>query len=101
MGNYLLAYHGGATPETTEDVGAVMAAWEAWMGTLGEALVAPGNPFSHTKVLAADGTVSATGTLTGYSIVSAGDIDAAIALAKGCPIFESDGSIEVAEVVDM
>jgi hypothetical protein len=101
MGKYVLGYHGGATPETAEETSEVMAAWGAWMGTLGEALQDQGNPFSQTKVVAADGTVTSDGSLTGYSIVSANDIDAAVALVKGCPIFESGGSIEVAEAVDM
>ena len=35
--------------------------------------------------------------LSGYSIVSADNIDAAVDMAKGCPILEGGGSIAVAE----
>ena len=51
---------------------------------------------------------SGQGKLTGkivrighMGIVDKADIDAAVAAAKGCPIFETGGSIEVAEAVDM
>lgn len=104
MPKYVLAYHGGATPESEEQVAEVMAAWEAWMGTLGDALVDPGNPIGITKTISADGSVTVGGgdnPLSGYSLLNAGDIDEAVALAKGCPIFESGGTIEVAETVDM
>jgi hypothetical protein len=37
--------------------------------------------------------------LTGYSILAADSLDAAAALAKGCPLLAAGGSIEVYEVV--
>ena len=39
--------------------------------------------------------------LTGYSLITAADLDAAVEAAKGCPILESGGSVEVAETIDM
>ena len=39
--------------------------------------------------------------LTGYSIISAANLDEAITLAQGCPVLEGGGSVEVAEAVDM
>ncbi len=102
MGKYVFAYSGGGMPETEEEGAKVMAAWEAWYGALGEAVVDGGNPFGQTKSIAANGAVSASDApLTGYTIVNASDIDAAVTLAKGCPILESGGSIEVAETIDM
>lgn len=35
--------------------------------------------------------------VTGYSIIKADTMDAAVQMAKGCPLLESGGSIEVAE----
>jgi len=37
--------------------------------------------------------------LSGYSIISAGGIDEAVALARGCPVLAAGGSVEVYEVV--
>ncbi len=104
MPKYVLAYHGGGAAESEAEQAKVMAAWEAWMGTLGDALLDPGNPIGHAKTIASDGSVTVGGganPLTGYSLLSANDIDHAVTLAKGCPIFESGGSIEVAEAFDM
>ena len=39
--------------------------------------------------------------LTGYSIVKAKSLDAALKLAKKCPHLDIGGSIVVAEVMDM
>jgi hypothetical protein len=50
-----------------------------------------------------DGTVSGDGspTITGYSIISADSLDAAITLAKGCPVLRGGGSVEVCETIDV
>jgi hypothetical protein len=106
MPKYLLAYRGGAQPEgmTAEEVGQVMAAWQAWMQGIGEAFVDPGNPLGIQKTITAGGTVSEGGgaeALSGYGLLEAPDMEAAIAMAKGCPIFESGGTITVAETLEM
>ncbi len=104
MAKYVLVYHGGATPETVDNVAEVMAAWETWMGSLGEALTDPGNAIGNSVTVQSDGTVTTGGganPASGFSVLEAGTLDEAAALVKGCPIFESGGSIEVAETVDM
>ncbi len=104
MANYLLTYHGGGVPETEEEGAKVMAAWEAWMGSLGAALAEPGNPVGPSATIAADGSTSPShgpDTVTGYSIVTAASLDDALALAKGCPILADGGSVEVGEVTPM
>jgi hypothetical protein len=104
MANYLFTYHGGGTPDTEEAGAKVMAAWEAWMGSLGAALVEPGNPVGPSATIAADGTTAPShgpDTVTGYSIVTADSLDDALALAKGCPIHDDGGSVEVGEIVPM
>ena len=58
-----------------------------------------GNPVSHVKTIGNDGAVR-DGTVnppTGYSIIKAESLDAAVALAKGCPVLGGGASIEVAE----
>jgi hypothetical protein len=104
MAKYLLTYHGGGMPETEEEGAKVMAAWEAWMGSLGSSLVEPGNPVGPSATIATDGTTAPShgpDTVTGYSIVEAADLDAALALAKDCPIRSDGGSVEVGEIVPM
>jgi hypothetical protein len=100
MANYLLVYHGGGMPANPEETATVTKAWTDWFGVLGDALVDGGNPTSQVKTIAANGSVSDGGVnqSTGYSIIKAEDLDAAVALAKGCPVLLGGASIEVAEV---
>jgi hypothetical protein len=102
MTKYLLAYRGGGMPETPEARAQVMAAWGAWFGQLGAAVADPGNPIGKAKTINAHGSVSGDGhsALSGYSIISADSLDAAIALAKGCPVLSSGATIEVCETFE-
>jgi hypothetical protein len=104
MANYLLAYHGGGMAGTPEEQEKAMAAWGTWFGQLGEAVVDGGNPVGAAKMIAANGAVSDGGganPLTGYSVIKAGSLDAAVAMAKGCPILAAGGSIQVCETFDV
>jgi hypothetical protein len=100
MSNYVLAYTGGSMPETEADQAASMAAWGAWLGGLGESLVDAGNPFGPAASVASDGATSEGGAsgLTGYSILTADNLDAATIAAKGCPVLTNGGAVEVYEV---
>jgi hypothetical protein len=101
MANFVLLYSGGGMAETPAEQEAVMQAWGAWFGKIGSALVDGGNPFTPVaKTISKGGKVSdgPVGTLaTGYSIVKADSLDAAVALAKDCPVLTSDGQISVYE----
>ena len=98
MANFLLTFHGGSMPETKEEQDQVMTAWTAWFGALGDALVDGGNPISRARAISPDGSVmDATSAPTGYSILRAADLDAAVALARGCPVLAGGASVLVAE----
>jgi autotransporter-associated beta strand protein len=104
MAKYVLAFHGGGMPETEEEQAQVMAAWGAWYGTLGDAVVDPGNATGSAKTISPDGTVTVGGgpnPLSGYTLIDAGTFDEAVTMAKGCPILEAGGSIEVCETIAM
>ena len=104
MPNYLLAYHGGGMPKNEKEQERVMVAWGKWYDKLGTAIVDGGNPIGRWKTIARTGRVTNTGgknPITGYTIVKAEDIDAAVKLVKGCPILKAGGSVEVAETFDV
>jgi len=100
MANFLLAYTGGgmAAPEEQD---AVMAAWGAWFGSLGGAVVDAGNPVGAAVTLSPDGSRSdgAPGKLSGYSVISADSLATAADLTKGCPVLASGGSVEIYEII--
>jgi hypothetical protein len=103
MTNFLLAYTGGGdmSQATPEEQQSAMAAWGAWFGSLGAAVVDGGNPVGASVTLAPDGssTNGAGSALTGYSILAADSLATAADLAKGCPLLAAGGTVEVYEVV--
>ncbi len=102
MSNYIFAYHGGKKPESPEEGAKHMAKWNAWVDGLGDAAVNPGSPLGMSKTVSSDGVSDDGGSnpLSGFSIVKADSMDAALEMAKGCPHLEH-GTIEVAEVLEM
>ena len=102
MPQFIFAYHGGKMPEDPDEGAKLMARWQDWMAGLGDALVNPGHPVGKSTTVSASGVTNDGGPnpLSGFSLVQADDIDAAIEMAKGCPHID-DGSIEIAETVEM
>ena len=98
MANFLLLYHGGKMPESPEEGAQVMKAWTGWFGELGDALIDGGNPVSRSRTISPGGSVSdAASDVSGYSVIRADSLDAAVELAKGCPVLLGDARVEVAE----
>ena len=103
MSKFIFAYHGGKMPETEEEGARVMAAWNDWYGQMGDANTDGGAPVGQSKTVSADGVADDGGSnpLSGYTLINAGSMDAAVELAKGCPILQSGGTVEVAPAIDM
>ena len=99
MPQFMMVYKGDATDVTAmseEEANAVMAKWGAWMEKIGPALSDIGTPFGPGASLIDDGTSGTALSLTGYSIVEAGDMDAAQALADGHPyLSEGQGNFAI------
>lgn len=103
MANYLLLYRGGGMPEGEAEQKAVLQQWNVWFGKLGSGLVDGGNPITpNAKVIASDGAVAgAPGDMipSGYSVIKADSLDAAVGLAKGCPVLQSGAQVLVLETL--
>ncbi len=103
MPRYLLAFHGGKPPKDQEQMADFMTRWRQWAGGLGSSLADEGAVLSRSMLVtdAHEGTAEpCDNRLTGYSLIDAGSLDEAIGMARGCPIFEVGGSIEVGELMD-
>ena len=90
---FLLSYR--APKDATGGSADAIAAWNAWFERLGGNLVDRGNPVVAASSLGNCGTDTVLG---GYSLVTADDLQAAVALAKGCPFLQHDGGVEVGEL---
>ena len=73
----------------------------AWFGKLGSDLVDGGNPFTPlAKSITSDGKVNngPVGTIASvYSVIKADLLEAAAAMAKGCPVLKGGATISVYE----
>jgi hypothetical protein len=101
MPKFVLAFRGGM-PKSPEEGQKMMEDWNAWMAGLGAALTDKGAGLGKSRFLSAPGVEgTAPGPLSGYSVVEAADIEAALKLASKNPIFDLGGTIEVAPAMDM
>jgi hypothetical protein len=88
-----------------------MQRWMNWMHDLqskghlkdaGQPLERTGKVVRGTQKTVTDGPYTEAKDLVGgFSIVEARDIDQAVELSRGCPIFEGGGSVEVRPVMKM
>ncbi|MCH8348334.1 MAG: hypothetical protein IH901_07585 [Proteobacteria bacterium] len=103
MSQFIFAYHGGRKPESPEEGKEMMAKWHTWVGGLGDAVINPGTPLGMSKTVSANGVADDGGPnpLSGFSVIEAETMEAALEMAKGCPTLEIGGTIEVAEMMSM
>jgi hypothetical protein len=95
MSTFLFTYR---TPENSAPPSPdAMAAWGSWLESIGPRLVDRGNPVSERQTL---GNCEHT-RLGGYSLIDADSLEAAVAVAKGCPGLERGGGVEVSALRDM
>lgn len=95
MTNFILTFRGATDRTLSEAEG---AAWMAWFGELGAAIVDPGRQVGETTTL---GAAPSSTVVTGYTIIQADDLEGATALAKGCPGLSQGGGVEVGELIAM
>lgn len=103
MSNYLLIYSGvgwDILPSSAKEQ--ARDAWSSWFQQLGSAVVDRGNPVGggQAKTISDEGNVTDPPfTITGYSILQAESFEAAVSLAKSCPLLSSSGQVSVVELV--
>lgn len=108
MDKFMLIFRGGDThvhtAKDSKEVREYIQSWDTWMGGLGQkGILAGGEPLQTTgkqvngksKVVIDGPFMDSKEILGGYLIVNAKDIDDAVEIAKGCPIFEENGKVEV------
>jgi len=92
MAKFMYVFRGGAfvekglSPTVLQDH---LKLWYAWIGELGAQVLTDG-PYAESKDL-----------VTGNLVIDVASLDVAAELAKGCPVFIYDGSVEVRPVAEM
>jgi len=103
MAQYLITYLGGNQPSSPEEGKQHFAKYKEWLSSLGDSAVSPANPLKGTSTISPDGSVTAGGTtsMSGFTIIEADSMEAALECAKACPFLDIGGSLEVSELVQM
>ena len=107
MANFLFVYRN--TPEararlTPDEMQKQLQRWQDWFGeglksgwlvNAGDALTPEGRVVNSKKLVADGPFVESKEVLGGFSIIQAEGLDAAAAIAKGCPVLLAGGAVEV------
>jgi len=116
MKEFLLIYRREATANadsaqwSPERIQALMKPWQDWMGGLaaqnrlvdrGNRLDGDGSVVKSNNIITNGPYVEMKEAVGGYSIIKAKDLKEASELAKGCPILQVGGSVEVRTILTM
>jgi hypothetical protein len=110
MSEFVYLYRGGAAmPGSPEQAQQQMQKWMGWLKDLTEKghIKDPGHPLERGGKLVSgkqkaitDGPFAeAKDLIGGYTLVNARDLDHAVQLTTGCPIFDVGGAVEVRPVM--
>jgi hypothetical protein len=91
---YVFAFRGPTGRRLTP---AQEARWPAWFEDIKDSIADFGNRVGQVREVGGDG--HRADELGGYIVLNAESLDAAAALASGCPILQQGGSVEVGELV--
>jgi len=111
MADFLYIYRGGQRGATPEESGQIMQKWMDWF----KELTASGNLKDGGQPLEEEGKVVKDGGRTvtdgpfaeakdlvgGYTLIAAESLARAAELAKGCPILERQGIVEVRPIMNL
>ena len=108
MSEFTYLFRGRDTTASRDQQQKTMQKWAAWFKELGAQghLKEPGHPLmpggrvvAGRKKAVSDGPFAeAKDVVGGFTVIEARDLAQAVELAKGCPIFEVGGSVEVREI---
>ena len=103
MTQYVFVYLGGNPPTSPEESSKHFSKYMEWLTSLGDSVVIPTIPLKDTTTVSPDGTVREGGSsaMSGFSIIKAESIEAALSIAKDCPFLEIGGSLEVSEMMEI
>ena len=111
MSQFVYLYRGAERGGSPDKMQQMMHKWMTWMKQLTDQghIKDIGQPLEHTGKLVkgkqktvTDGPFAETKDIVGgFTLIEARDLDQAVELSKGCPIFEVDGAVEVRPVMKL
>jgi hypothetical protein len=111
MAEFLFLYRGGESTATPDESQQIMQRWMNWFKELtasgnlkdgGQPLEDEGKLVKSKSGPATDGPFAEAKDLVGgYSVIEAPSLERAAELAKGCPILERQGFVEVRPIMKL
>jgi hypothetical protein len=111
MNEFVFLYRGGERPSSPEQGQQVIQRWTAWFNDLkakghildrGQPLERAGKVVQGAERTVIDGPFAeAKDVIGGYTLIRAGDVAQAAELAKGCPILDAGGRVEIRPVMKL
>jgi len=111
MAKYVMIFRGGEPPVAPEQMQQHMQKWMTWFEGLtrdgiytgqGAPLEKGGKVVQGSRRTISDGPFAEAKDLVGgYAVIEARDLDAAVEIAKGCPTYDVNGTVEVRPVHPM
>lgn len=98
MARYLVTYHGQGMPDDPAMMEQAKAAFVAWVGEAGDAIVDPGAPVRMERQVAS-GDTTAPAEIGGYSIIQADSADDAAAVLQSHPYVGRGGTLQLNEIL--
>ena len=101
MKQFVLVYLGGNHPSDPAEASKHFEKYMEWMTSLGDSIVVPTIPLKDTNTVRSNGAVSEGGAsaMSGFSIIKADSMEAALSIAQSCPFLEIGGTLEVSEMM--
>ena len=103
MTQFVLVYLGGNQPSNPEEANKHFSKYMEWLSSLGDSVVIPTIPLKYTNTVSSDGTIREGGSsaMSGFTIIKAESMEAALSIAQACPFLEIGGSLEVSEMMEV
>jgi hypothetical protein len=113
MKEFVMIYRNETMPEnkySPEEMQGILKQWENWMGGIaaqnklasrGNRLGSEGKSIKPNNVITNGPYSEIKEFIGGYSVIKADSIDEAVEIAKGCPILNVGGNVEVRDIMLM
>lgn len=110
MNEFVFLYRGGEMSTSPEQMQQILQKWSAWLESLAKKghMIDRGQPLERSGKIVGAGKVVTDGPFAetkdivgGYTLVKANDVSEAAELAKGCPILDRGGRVEVRPVMKL
>jgi hypothetical protein len=93
----------GNQPSNPEEASKHFSKYMEWLSSLGDLVAIPAIPLKDANTVSPEESIREGGSsaMSGFSIIKADSMKAALSIAQACPFLEAGGSLEMSEMSEM